>query len=587
MRRVSTILLLLPLVLACEGEGPGGPALPELAYLQGHVSVQLQPDTMLAGAHLGWGESETLTDSTGYYFLEVPSGTDTLRVSLDGYVSEHRALSLATGETGTESFALLPVDNLPPLAPLNFAGETLEGASLHLHWTLPEDPDRWAVELSKSPGDPFWQEFDSSIQEWTDSQVVPGRLFTYSLSCRDYAGNRSEALVLELEVDTWPTSSLLSFNMESSFDSIPLSWTDCEDEDFALFRLYRSDSSDFNADSPLLYEGRDTQFPDMDVQSNARYFYRLSTVDSTENTSESNTVTAAAQIFVDGGLNEILNLYSVPGRDFYLSQGSLSGEIRKMSADGEILDVLSPEIGRGNLLVDGNGEKAWLLSRVGEVITLLSLAPLSEQATASLSSLSDDLAELSGGRLVLSMREGGSPLILDAGTLEELASVDILSDLAGGALLRSNPSVDLLHALEPGSRRLRVLDMSGEGELLAELTLDAEASWAGFLPDGSLGIFYNYEERMESRDPESLELLESLILDGEGNFLGVENGLLWFIQVQGYRAYALSFPEGETLWDLDLMAPALSLAYVTASGRLALAMSTTHTAICDVSRGDE
>ena len=92
---------------------------------------------------------------------------------------------------------------------------------------------------------------------------------------------------------------------------------------------------------------------------------------------------------------------------------------------------------------------------------------------------------------------------------------------------------------------------------------------------------------MESRDPESLELLESLILDGEGNFLGVENGLLWFIQVQGYRAYALSFPEGETLWDLDLMAPALSLAYVTASGRLALAMSTTHTAICDVSRGDE
>lgn len=98
--------------------------------------------------------------------------------------------------------------------------------------------------------------------------------------------------------NTAPTASVLSGSV--NFSLVQLSWTQCADDDFSMYRLYRSTSPDIsqNPGTPIaeFTTKTDTTYNDSDVLQDQVYYYAIRTVDTGELSTWSNEIFAETPV---------------------------------------------------------------------------------------------------------------------------------------------------------------------------------------------------------------------------------------------------------------------------------------------------
>ncbi|PIE52233.1 hypothetical protein CSA37_07690 [Candidatus Fermentibacteria bacterium] len=159
---------------------------------------------------------------------------------------------------------------------------------------------------------------------------------------------------------TNPTASTLTAAADQN--TVTLTWTQCPDDDFAGYNLYRSTSSGIAADpssaamvatvsdvSTLAYE-------DTGLEWNTDYYYALQTVDSSQLTSWSNEAAVTTPDSSGGGGGEVLTCYDIQGQavespyegDDVTVTGivtSAAGELYS-SGDGKLVSIMDPSGGQ-------------------------------------------------------------------------------------------------------------------------------------------------------------------------------------------------------------------------------------------------
>ena len=592
------LFVFLALLAGCQSELTQPPP-PETTqvHITGQVHHRLSPGMPLAGVALSWGGVDVLTDEEGGYEIETErEGGDTLRANHAEFWPEQRWVNPTDGEAH-ESFTLLPFDTLPPPAPLDFRVRTLEGERLLLTWIPPADSsDLAGYWLTKSPGDPQAQAFDISVTSWEDISVAMSREYTYGLSSRDRSGNLSEPLVATAQVDGLPATPTLQISLGATgFDSIPLSWSQNPDEDFAFYRLFRSEDAQADSTDLLLLSSsvrEDTSYVDHDVVPNAVYHYRLYVHDEGEQVSVSTSRVGAAQVFIEHSAGQ-KTVTPLPGSDRFLVAGLSLPEVFTADASGDVIDQITvenaPDVWR---VIDG-GTRAWGLDTAGYLV-LIQTDPLAILREGEFSPDASDFVYLGGDSLLLTPLESGPALLYDGLSFEPLDTLDVVPDLAAGSLAAADSAAKKLFLAESGgARRLLRLDLGGEPvleefTLLPSLALEILLATDGGLLVASIGssILWRYD---------SADLGQSTSIDCGGipvqGCFTPDGGQWWMELSQSWLIYgfALDFGAGsaEPLGAFGMIASPGRPALLSDASLLATPLHSGQISLCDPGRGHD
>lgn len=115
-----------------------------------------------------------------------------------------------------------------------------------------------------------------------------------------------------------PSASALSGTVATN--STNLSWTECPDDDFASYNLYRSETSGIAANpsaATMITTITDAQtliYTDLNLAWETNYYYALKTVDSSQLTSWSNEISITTPDSSGGGGGSALTCYQIQGQ---------------------------------------------------------------------------------------------------------------------------------------------------------------------------------------------------------------------------------------------------------------------------------
>jgi competence protein ComEC len=166
-------------------------------------------------------------------------------------------------------------------------------------WTqCPDDDFAWyaiyrsqSPDVSSNPGSA-----DTSIvfpavssTSWTDSSIVEGQTYYYALRTvnSDDMEAWSNEETIQVPPSQPPTASVLSgsYTGSGTFGQISLSWTQCPDGDFQLYKLYRADFPDIRNDTASaqvvgqIGDVTELSLQDNNVEGLTTYYYALLTLD--------------------------------------------------------------------------------------------------------------------------------------------------------------------------------------------------------------------------------------------------------------------------------------------------------------------
>ena len=117
---------------------------------------------------------------------------------------------------------------------------------------------------------------------------------------------------------TNPTASTLTASV--SLNTVTLTWTECPDDDFAAYVLYRSGSAGIAANPAAativatITTKATVTFDDADLAWNTPYYYAISTIDSSQLSAWSNEATVTTPDSSGGGGGDALTCYEIQGQ---------------------------------------------------------------------------------------------------------------------------------------------------------------------------------------------------------------------------------------------------------------------------------
>jgi hypothetical protein len=586
-------MILLGLLTACDDGTIVDPPPSTKGQVSGHVWHRLFPEQILEGVQVSWGSASDLTDAEGEYVLsDLDAGGDSLKLSLSGYHAESTWLQL-DGDSLVESFTLMPIDTDPPLPPISLSAETEDGAYIVLHWEAPEDETRTGFALWKTPGDPHFQILAEAVDSLLDIQVAPLRDYIYTLQCRDAYGNLSEPLEISIEVDTYPSYSVIEVLPEVGFESIPLQWTENTDADFSRYRLYRSGGSNADSLDLLIYEGLENSYTDEDLEANEVFSYRVYNYDLTGNvtTHSKSEVDAAAQIMLPD-FSEFSDLLAQPDGQNCWVIGKNTGTIRVVSSEGEVLDTLPPFTGPAFWTHSHDGSEALGVGTIASRFSRVSLDPLVETDTFE-HDYGDfsDLAWLNENSVVLSSQVAGAPLIMDVESFAIVDMLNVLSDTEISARLIMDPVAQILYVADfSGTGRLRAVDMSGDPAIVQEVVLPGSPSQMRISADGELLLVYlgvRLAERRLLADLDNVVL--SIDLEGSPDraFFTPDETQLWLSDFESRLVTGINMDNGELIRELTTIRLPLDIQVLAGGTRVFVAQTSNYVSILAVDRGND
>ena len=186
-------------------------------------------------------------------------------------------------------------DLTPSVLSLEFTGDTLQNnCEVTVSWILcPEEEfksyvlyrsETAGIEADSSQAQMLGIFTDQSTDEYTDSELDWASQYFYVLKTIDESdeGVWSNEDSVTTPQSIFPAPSVLSAVIHP--ESVLLSWTNCSEDDFASYRLYRSDTPDIQADTTFSENifssssASDTIFTDSNVVAGGLYYYALLTL---------------------------------------------------------------------------------------------------------------------------------------------------------------------------------------------------------------------------------------------------------------------------------------------------------------------
>lgn len=158
--------------------------------------------------------------------------------------------------------------------------EDVETYEIYRSLNLDFDPDTMAA-FTYSIADTFF----------TDTNIVYGNNYYYSIAAVDTAGNKSEfSGILSVSIaDTIAPQIPMGLMIEQNeVNAASLKWNKNIENDLNNYKIYRSFESNFDPDTlaTYTYSTSDTFFVDSNVEIGKHYYYKISATDIHENESE-------------------------------------------------------------------------------------------------------------------------------------------------------------------------------------------------------------------------------------------------------------------------------------------------------------
>jgi len=178
---------------------------------------------------------------------------------------------------------------------------------------------------------------------WIDTGINEGNTYYYAvrtMNSDDLDSWSNEDSVVVPAV-TPPTSSSLTgvYTGDGTFGQITLEWTECPDNDFYCYNLYRSTNPDIEGDPSsveivsICEESSETAYEDNEVEGLTPYYYAVETLNESQLSSWSNEVSVITPnltprltvFFIDPSHNDYYSgdaiLLRTPDNSFYLIDG--------------------------------------------------------------------------------------------------------------------------------------------------------------------------------------------------------------------------------------------------------------------------
>jgi hypothetical protein len=204
-----------------------------------------------------------------------------------------------------------PADIFPPVTP---AGFTLLGGGdgeAHFRWARNTEADFDKYKLYRAAATPtgFRNLVELRQTEYVDRFLDYDTTYFYYLTALDFTGNESapsriiDVQPLNVSAPAPPANLLVAGrnNPAQSQVEILLSWIPPNISDVALFRIFRSATSDFNAEASTLFDSSSTgTYRDRNVKPDDLFYYKVVAVDRGGKTSLPSSFNSDRVLFSPG-----------------------------------------------------------------------------------------------------------------------------------------------------------------------------------------------------------------------------------------------------------------------------------------------
>lgn len=203
--------------------------------------------------------------------------------------------------SGSNEITGKPVSNLPPKA-VTLKAKCESWVKISLDWDASEDQDfqYYKIYRSQSSGVNLSSQLikfisDRSLTYFEDTPPTDNAEFYYKVYVFDTGGLYSESNEVRVKTpaNTPPHPVRLREPQVMNNNTLRLSWTPSNDDDFAMYRIYRSeDSPVVITKEPLkiISDRYTTQYYDSGLEPNKRYYYKIFVFDKGNLSTESNEV---------------------------------------------------------------------------------------------------------------------------------------------------------------------------------------------------------------------------------------------------------------------------------------------------------
>jgi fibronectin type 3 domain-containing protein len=212
------------------------------------------------------------------------------------------AIDLAGNESAPSDtvFAVAPDSYPSPPTGLTAVSGPGEG-EIHLSWNANPEPDidRYRLERATSPDfEPGSEPFETPATSYQDSGLVPGDTYYYRVIAIDVGGHWSDPgeVVSEVALDLVPTAPTgLTAVPGPGEGEIFISWNPNPESDIDHYLWERASNPEFEPGSEP-FEEPAVSHQDSGLEPGETYYYRVSAVDATGNTSPTSDVVSAVAL---------------------------------------------------------------------------------------------------------------------------------------------------------------------------------------------------------------------------------------------------------------------------------------------------
>jgi fibronectin type 3 domain-containing protein len=191
------------------------------------------------------------------------------------YLMPNQEAQITISNILRDEFGCTFYEDPTPLPPWHVAVTSVVGEGLYLTWDAIDEDDVVAIRLYRSVDGSSYEllaTFDSDAGEYTDGDVSPGIVYSYKLTCVDFAGQEGDFSQEVSEIGGRPPTPT-GLAAESGDGEVTLSWTRPADPDIVSFKIYRrmGPFGDFVQIATVPVD--DTSYYDTDIINRNIYHY--------------------------------------------------------------------------------------------------------------------------------------------------------------------------------------------------------------------------------------------------------------------------------------------------------------------------
>ncbi|MBN2009288.1 tetratricopeptide repeat protein [candidate division KSB1 bacterium] len=172
------------------------------------------------------------------------------------------------------------------IANIQLQGQTVDWSTVNLIWNEVTDQqfDSYKIYRSTNPGVNYSAEliksiYDAKTTSYQDDNVMPEKTYYYKIFAANAKGEKQASNEIQITTtrNSAPSAVILSLTGNSN-NSVELSWQGQVENDFSMYRIYRSDRSPVSLENSPLWMSSNkmvNSYKDSGVTAGKTYYYKV------------------------------------------------------------------------------------------------------------------------------------------------------------------------------------------------------------------------------------------------------------------------------------------------------------------------